>query len=170
MFGALALLGLAACGDDEAPSTEPEPQDDAGDTPFEQVECPEGLPEMRIGMKALGLNEQIEGELVDADKIPIGWYHNDWIVKFAGADGEPLEDVTMTEALTWMPEHGHGGGQTPTIAELGDAEFDVDGLNVTMGGGWEFTFEMSATNADGEAVTDTVTFNVCNSQPKPETD
>lgn len=167
IFGALAVLTLSACpSDDEPPFVAPE--EDAGDTPFAPADCPDELPELFIGIEATGASELIKGEVLEADKIPLGWFHNDWVVRFTGPDGEPLEDVMMTKASTWMPVHGHGGGQTPTIMPLEDGEFDVDGLNISMGGPWQIIFEMEATNAEGETVSDIVTFNLCNSQPKPE--
>lgn len=170
IFGALALLVLSACGDDGTSPAMDAHDADLGDEPFEPVECPDTLPEFRIGMTAMGVEQSIQGKLEDADKIPVGWYHNDWVVSFTGPNGEPLEDVEIIKARTWMPAHGHGGGQVPEIAPLDDGEFDVDGLNVTMGGVWQFIFEMAATNAEGDAITDTVTFYVCNSQAMPESD
>jgi hypothetical protein len=165
IFGALAVLGLSGCPSDE-PAVEA-PGDGDGDMPFDSSDCPDTLPEMHIGMEAMGVGQVIKGQLDNADKVPIGWYHNDWTVSFSGPDDEALEEVTLTGARTFMRVHGHGGGQTPTINEVVSGKFDVDGLNVTMDGPWEFIFEVSATNADGEEVSDTVTFYVCNSEPKP---
>jgi hypothetical protein len=127
------------------------------------AECPDDLPEMRIGMIAAGMSGRIHGELLDADKIPIGWYHNDWQVRFTGADGEELSDVEITAVDSWMPSHRHTGGQTPMIEPLdATGEFDVTGINITMNGGWEVRFDVTA-----DGVTDRVIFRVCNTQPEP---
>jgi hypothetical protein len=166
LFCAVAALGLNACGDDSTGSMEG--QEDAGDTPFESEPCPDDLPQMRIGMEAVGASGLIQAELTDADKIPIGWFHNDWSVKFSEAGGEALDDIVIDRAYTYMRVHRHGGGADPKSEEIGDGEFSFDGLNVTMSGPWEFIFEVSATNADGEEISDEITFNVCNSEPKPE--
>jgi hypothetical protein len=166
IFCALAVLGLSACGDD---SGEMMQEQDSGDTPFEATPCPDDLPNMRIGMQAMGTSELIQAELTDADKIPIGWFHNDWSVKFTDADGEALDGITIDRAYTYMRVHRHGGGADPTSEEIGDGEFSFEGLNVTMSGPWEFIFEVTATNGDGEEISDEIVFNVCNSEPKPET-
>lgn len=162
----LVALSLAACGDDGG-----------GDGPaagtggdymrHEQVPCPDTIPEMHLGMKALGSAGKIRGELIDADKIPVGWYHNDWVVKFTGPNEEPLSDLEMTYAYTFMRVHRHDGGQLPQIEPLEDGEFSVTGLNITMNGPWEFIFELSAVGAGGEPIVDEVTFHVCNDQPEP---
>lgn len=165
---AFALLVLGGCPSDDEP-TMTAPEHDGGDTPFAPADCPDEVPELFIHMEATGASGLIKAEVIDADKIPLGWYHNDWVVLFTGPDGEPLEDVEMTKASTWMPVHGHGGGQIPTIMPLEDGKFDVDGLNISMGGPWQIIFEMEATNADGEAISDIVTFDLCNSRQKPET-
>jgi hypothetical protein len=164
IFCALAVLGLTGCPED----SEEMMAADGGDKPYESIQCPSDQPDFFIGVKAMGASELIEGELIDADKVPVGWHHNDWVVAFTGADGEALEDIEMTSAKTWMPAHGHGGGQVPTIMPLDDGEFDVDGLNINMNGPWQFIFQLTAKNADGETVNDTVTFYVCNSEPEPE--
>ena len=166
IFGALAVLSLAACSSDDAPSMEA--QEDAGYVPRDEADCPDELAELFIGMEQAGASGLLKGSVQDADPVPLGWFHNDWVVRFTGPDDEPLEELAMTEASTWMPVHGHGGGQVPTIMSLEDGEFDVDGLNITMGGPWQVIFKMEATNADGEAISDVVTFNLCNSQQKPE--
>jgi hypothetical protein len=167
IFCALAVLGFSACGDDSADSMEGL-EEDGGDTPFEAVECPSDLRDMTIGMEAIGAMSLIKGKLTDADKIPIGWYHNDWAVSFTGPDGEALDGLAIDRAYTFMPDHGHEGGVDAVVEELGDDEFSFEGLNVTMGGLWEFTFEVNAENAEGQAISDTVVFEVCNSQPKPK--
>jgi len=164
---ALAGLTLAACSGDDEPSMEA-PGDADAYVPLDDADCPDDLPELFINMEMTGASGLIKAKVKDADQVPLGWYHNDWVVLFTGPNDEPLDGLTMTEASTWMPVHGHGGGQVPTIMPLEDGEFDVDGLNITMGGPWQVIFKMEATDGDGEAVSDVVTFNLCNSQQKPE--
>jgi hypothetical protein len=166
IFGALTVLSLSACPSDDGPSMAS--GDDAGYTPREPADCPDNVPELFIDMEQTGASGLIKGRVQNAEPVPLGWYHNDWVVLFTGPNDEPLDELTMTEASTWMPVHGHGGGQVPTIMPLEDGKFDVDGLNITMGGPWQIIFEMEATNGDGETVSDVVTFNLCNSQQKPE--
>jgi hypothetical protein len=165
IFCALAVFGLSGCPEDSEDSMAAE---DAGYQVMDSEPCPDDLPRMRIGMEAVGMSGLIQAELTNADKIPIGWFHNDWSVKFSEAGGEELESVTIDRAFTYMRVHRHGGGADPTSEEIGGGEFSFDGLNVTMTGPWEFTFKVSATNADGEELSDEIVFNVCNSEPKPK--
>jgi hypothetical protein len=164
IFCALAVLGLTGCPED---SEEPMAAD-GGDKLMDSAPCPDDLPQMRIGMEAVGMSGLIQAELTDADKIPIGWFHNDWSVKFTEVGGDELESVTIDRAFTYMRVHRHGGGADPTSEEIDGGEFSFEGLNVTMTGPWEFTFKVSATNADGEELSDEIVFNVCNSDPKPK--
>lgn len=161
----LALV-LNACPSEDESSCPPDDGVQDDDIEFEDAECPADLPEMERGMLALGVGGRIRGELIDADKIPLGWYHNDWQVRFTGPDGEELSDVEITKADSWMPLHGHTGGQTPMIEPLDgeDGAFDVSGINITMKGPWQVRFDVT-----GGGVTDQVIFEVCNSEPKPVT-
>jgi hypothetical protein len=161
----LVALSIVACGDDGG-------DEPTGGTGGEYVYdaaimCPDFVPEMAINMKATGDGGEIVGHLVDADKIPVGWYHNDWVVRFTGPGDAPLREITLKFAETFMPSHGHDGGQTPDIETSSDGNFSVTGLNVNMNGHWEFRFDVEAMNGDGEVVAERVTFDVCNEQPEP---
>lgn len=160
IVGAL-LLAIAGCGSD--PATGPmDPEDDEFHAP---VTCPTDLPEMREGMLAGSRDGNIQAELVTADKIPLGWYHNDWVVRFTSVEtGEPLEGVMFGQVRPFMPIHDHDGdGQFPVIEDLGDGEFSLDGINITMTGPWEVQINIDESSAGA----DYLVFNVCNSATKP---
>jgi hypothetical protein len=161
----LLALSIFACGgdDDGGPSA-----DAGGDYHYEpMVMCPDFVPEMHLNMTALGDGGAIQGKLIEADKIPVGWYHNDWVVRFTGPDDEPLSEISLKFAETFMPSHGHDGGQRPEYETRSDGDFSVTGLNINMNGHWEFRFDVEAMNADGEILMERVTFHVCNLQPEP---
>lgn len=161
---ALIALSLTACPSDDE-STCPPDDGVMDDVLLEPAECPDDLPEMHLGMTALSDGGSFRGELLEADKIPLGWYHNDWQVRFTGPNGEPLGPVEIIKAEPFMPVHGHNGGQPPVVEPIGTAgsnEFDVMAINITMNGPWEVRFDIKVGD-----VMERVTFNVCNSQPKP---
>jgi hypothetical protein len=114
-------------------------------------------------MMVLGDMGKIRAELMTADKIPLGWFYNDWTVKFTGPDGEPLEGVTLDKVEPFMTVHQHGT-TVPIIDELDDGEFDVSAINIVMAGPWEVRFTVKA-----DGVEDYIVFNVCNAQPRPVT-
>lgn len=162
----LALAGIVAgllvgCpADDEMTTDCPE-----GDMPiYKRVACPADLPEMRIGMRAQGLNGLVRGELIDADAIPVVQYHNAWTVAFTGPDGEAMSDVELVRAQTFMPAHLHDGRHEPVLDEP-DAKgnYRVEELNIWMEGPWEVRFFVDT--PEGE---DTVIFEVCLLQERTE--
>lgn len=160
---ALALMSTTACGGDDGGS---EPQDPIDDHRVGPIECPDDLPEMREDMEGTSDQGNIEARLVTADKIPLGWYHNDWVVKFIDTEtGEPVEDIMFGLVRPWMPLHSHdGNGQFPDITELDNGEWSFEGINITMGGVWEFQIPINESSAGA----DNIVFRVCNSQPKPK--
>lgn len=156
-------FALSGCPSEEESSCPPDDGVKDDEMEYGPAECPDELPEMALHMRALGQSGMIRGELLDADKIPLGWYHNDWQVLFTGPDGEELTNVDLTKADSWMPDHQHTGGQTPMIEALDEpGAFDVTGINIIMNGHWQVRFDVTA-----DGVSDRVIFDVCNTQPKP---
>jgi len=161
-FGTLVLAWvmvswLAGCAsDDQDPTDESDGSADAGPRPI-AVACPKDIPDMRIGMQAQGVSGLARGELVDADHVPVKQYFNAWTVAFTGPDGEPMDDVELTRAQTFMPAHNHDGRHEPVIGDR-DAmgNYLVEELNLWMEGPWEVRFFVDT--PDGE---DTVIFRVC---------
>jgi len=162
MMLVLALVWTNGCGDDG----DSQPEDPPNDQMIAPAECPDDLPEMREGMLGVSEEGNIEAKLVTADKIPLGWYHNDWVIEFTDAEsGEPVDDIMFGLVRPWMPLHRHdGNGQFPEITELDAGEWSFDGINITMGGVWEFQIPIDESSAGA----DNIVFRVCNSQPKPE--
>jgi hypothetical protein len=160
IFSALLACTLTGCPSEDESSC---PPDDGvmDDEMFPPAECPDSIPELRQHMNALGQSGMIRAELVDADKIPLGWFYNAWTVRFTGPDGEPLQDVALDKVEPFMTVHNHG--TTPVeVEDLDDGEFGLSKINITMGGPWEVRLTVSAGD-----VSDFIVFDVCNSQPKP---
>jgi len=160
---ALIALALAACGSDDEAHMHDDPPDD--EMVHAQAECPDTIPEMSIGMLAAGQMGNVQAKLIAADKIPLGWYHNDWVVEFTPmATGEPVEDLEFGVVRPFMPVHGHdGNGQFPTIEPADVGQFDSAGINISMAWPWETQSNLqSATSGD-----DYIVFDVCKSRPKP---
>jgi hypothetical protein len=145
---------LAACGDDDDDDmTEPD-----ADASYPEAPCPEDTPDFRIGLEAAGREDAIVARLVDADPSPPRLYRNDWTIDFLTADGTALEDVEVSEARTFMPVHGHDGGNTPDVNALdGAGRFDFIGLNMWMSGPWQVQLTLASESAGD----DYVVFNVC---------
>jgi len=161
----LALVWTLGCGGDDGGPDYMDPPDHHMLGPDD---CDPRIPELTEGMMASGQQGNIEAELITADKIPLGWYHNDWIIKFTDkASGEPLDDLEFGEVTPWMPAHNHNGdNQFPDIAKVEGApgEWSFEDINITMAGGWEFQINID----DSAAGPDYVVFEVCNSQPEPD--
>ncbi|MCA9564496.1 MAG: FixH family protein [Myxococcales bacterium] len=71
--------------------------------------------------------------------------------ELADADGAAVIGATIV-AEESMPSMGHGGGGTPSVSEVGDGVYDVDGVVFSMAGFWEVTLDISS-----DGVSDTIT-------------
>jgi hypothetical protein len=152
---ATAALGCGDSGDDGQ-------EGDDGFVPeggFAMVPCPEGLLEnFANGLQVMGEEERIQAELVDAQYVPARQYRNDWTVAFLNDRGEPLDDVEITYAQSFMPTHNHDGRFPPMWAMLPEpGQFQVDDINMWMPGPWEVQFSVSSASAGD----DRVVFDVC---------
>lgn len=89
----------------------------------------------------------IESEL---EPLQINVLHG-WTLHLEDAGGTPILGATI-EADGGMPEHDHGLPTRPRITnELGNGDYQLDGIRFHMRGDWELTFTIEA-----EGKTDTV--------------
>ncbi|MBA4373384.1 MAG: hypothetical protein C0402_11065 [Thermodesulfovibrio sp.] len=68
----------------------------------------------------------------------------------------PLKQKLDIEIVTWMPAHEHGTSTLPVIKELGNGEYAVEQLNLSMSGLWEIYVRINK----GKKGEDTAVFNV----------
>lgn len=114
--------------------------------------------ELLIGAEALGKDERMKISLVEASPAPPQKYENDWTIQLSDMDGEPVTDATITEVEPFMTVHGHDGLFIPEVASAdGAGQFQVDRINMWMGGPWEVRFTVDSESL-GE---DYIVFQVC---------
>jgi len=78
-----------------------------------------------------------------------------WQLTLATADGKPVSGARFA-VDGGMPQHGHGLPTQPRVTRyLGNGAYEIEGVKFNMGGWWEFELAI-----DGDAGTDTVTFNL----------
>ncbi|MET0339421.1 MAG: FixH family protein [Polyangiales bacterium] len=84
---------------------------------------------------------------------------NDWVIKVLDAAGQPLADAKVENPDTFMAVHGHGGAFLPDIAKgAGPGEWKLIGLDFTMRGPWEVSFDLTPTGAARPTL---VSLNIC---------
>jgi hypothetical protein len=88
------------------------------------------------------------------DPVPVNQIHT-WTIHVESAAGEPIEQAEIT-VDGGMPQHGHGLPTKPQVTQdLGDGDYQVEGLRFNMPGWWEVSFHITA---GGQS--DSVTFNL----------
>lgn len=124
----------AGAADAESDASHPG-QGQVGDDDFKG--CPEGIPDFD-GLSAVGEEKVFAVRVTEAMPAEPERYINNWTVEITTADGEPVDDVQIDRARTFMPIHGHDGNVQSVITPLDEpGEFDVEKLNFTMRGPWE---------------------------------
>ncbi len=89
----------------------------------------------------------------DPDPIPFNEPFG-MLVHATAADGAVVDDLSIAVDAT-MPEHGHGMNTTPTVENLGDGDFQVDGMMFHMEGAWRIEVDL-----DGSPGADSAWFDV----------
>jgi len=81
--------------------------------------------------------------------IQINTMHS-WVLHVETAAGEPVTGAEI-DVSGGMPAHNHGLPTRPRVtAELGDGDYQLDGMRFHMGGYWEVV--VTVTTCDGESV------------------
>lgn len=92
--------------------------------------------ESKNGLFKAGISSEL-------DPIVINQMHG-WTLHLTGADGQPVEDATITVSGR-MPAHAHGMPTSPQVtANLGGGNYKVEGMQFQMGGEWEVIFNVTA--------------------------
>lgn len=170
----LAACGASGCGDDGADHVHEgmagENGNHAGhdghagdDGGLEPVPCPDTIPEFVAtpsgGLEVTGTSKRVTAKLIDADWRPPFKGDNEWTIVFRDSDGEPLEDVEVKQAETFMPAHNHAGKKAPKATQLDEpGTFLFKDVNLFMGGPWEARFDVTSPSAGGD---DHLVFHVC---------
>ncbi len=90
----------------------------------------------------------------ESGEIIMGPLHS-WVVTVQTADGEPINDATVT-INGGMPQHGHGLPTQPQITGLiGEGRYRLEGVKFSMNGWWVLRLTIEAAGQN-----DTVIFNV----------
>jgi hypothetical protein len=67
---------------------------------------------------------------------------NQWLLEVTNADGEALQDAAV-RVVPYMPEHHHGSPLSPAVLELGEGQYQVENIYLTMPGYWRFTVHVA---------------------------
>ncbi len=155
------LLGaaLVACGErDDRPQAEAEALGAAGAMAMaEEHACDGEIEPIAIGSHTTGPEGRYTAELLALAPGPPQKFRNDWRVRILDEDGEIAEDAVVVEAEPFMVAHQHDGLFAPEISRSDlPGEFNVDNLNLWMGGPWEVRLWI-----EGSAGAERLVFDVC---------
>lgn len=126
----LLLASLAACGANDASDPHADHAAPGADAPLAEAPSPadadgwselEGGTLRRVRWRAAGgtipRNESFDLELLLLD-------------------GETPRAVEKLVLRGWMPDHGHGFAQKPTVVDLGEGRYRAEGVLLHMRGEW----------------------------------
>ena len=143
--GVVASLGLLlACGDAESTG-------DAGVSPASE-RCDFSLMAGSVETSKSGVSI----ELVQTEPDPPARFLNDWRIRL---DAEALDSTSGADldVEPFMPAHGHGAGTPVPVHDMeDDGLYDLQGLNLWMGGHWEVRIGFKVAD-----LSDRVVFDVC---------
>ena len=66
-----------------------------------------------------------------------------WTLQVTTPDGEPVTDAELSVEGD-MPQHGHGLPTAPTVSNVGEGNYLVEGLKFQMGGWWYTQFGINS--------------------------
>ena len=73
--------------------------------------------------------------LAESEPAPPARLDNAWVLSVHDANGEPVlgADLVLDPR---MPDHGHGAPRQPAVEELGDGQYSVEPVALSMQGFW----------------------------------
>ncbi len=107
--------------------------------------------ELDTNLTQLSANQRYEGTLSSKlEPLQINQIH-EWELEIESIEGEPLvgADVTLSGG---MPEHQHGFPTVPTVTEVGEGRYLVEGMKFQMSGSWQMVFDIEVNGEHDELV------------------
>ncbi|AWV89428.1 FixH family protein [Bradymonas sediminis] len=131
-FALFVLAGLSACGgDDDADAAQHEQHDDT---------------------LLVSANGHFQAELHAMPEAPVTGI-NMVHLKLLDAQNTPVSGATI-EVEPFMPAHGHGTPEAPTVAEDGEGMYTISNIKYTMPGAWELRIDVSAGGTQDRIIAD----------------
>jgi len=151
LVGLAVALSAFGCGDegaDQAPGGGDLGDGSAGSGPDPSTD-------FSLGVTGMGDRGEFQVRIDTADPAPPRKYENDWVVSVLDAEGEPAESTELFFVEPFMPTHGHDGTFEPTVT-AGDepGTFNVQRINLWMGGTWEVRFFLKNGDVEDRVVID----------------
>lgn len=132
----ICSAALVGCGSDEPDDSKRIPPNSSTITD----DCEGRAEEFSAGMKkTTGSGYTIE--LRDANPAPPRQGNNTWQLAVYDASNAPVSGAQLSVDL-WMPDHNHGSNTVPAQTELGNGQYQLMPLFLSMPGLWEITLSV----------------------------
>ena len=79
---------------------------------------------------------------------------NNWTVAITDSSGAPVEGTVSI--VSAMPDHNHDSPTPATITAKGNGIYEIDAINLVMGGVWTMTISIAS-----PTLNDSATFTFC---------
>jgi len=144
-----ALLGVAACGADEDPSSQvgADAGADAGDEELEEAPCTADYPTYRDGLTAKAGDLTVRLISV-APSPPRQQTPNNWMLEVVDAGGAKATGFTIENPDSYMPVHRHHGNQPPKVVVQSEpGRVQLAAIDFKMRGPWQVNFDVVPSGA-----------------------
>ena len=107
--------------------------------------------ELDTNLTQLSANERYQGTLSSQlEPLQINQIH-EWELEIETVEGEALVGANVTLS-GGMPEHQHGFPTVPTVTEVGEGRYLVEGMKFQMSGSWQMVFDIEVNGEHDELV------------------
>ena len=107
--------------------------------------------ELNTNWTQLSANKRYQGTLSSQlEPLQINQIH-EWQLEIETSEGEPLIGAVVTLS-GGMPEHQHGFPTVPTVTEVGDGRYLIEGMKFQMSGSWQMVFDIEVNGERDELV------------------
>lgn len=145
LFAGMALVAtVAACGDEEPMM--------AMENAMTPAPCVVDPGDFALNSETMSKTGLYAVRIVDAMPAPPRKNVNLWTVEFVKPGGGVVQDATIDKVEPFMPAHGHNGIYDPVITPMDNGQFEVDVINLWMGGGWQVKFDVTVDGQSDQAV------------------
>lgn len=105
--------------------------------------------ELDTNLTQVSANKRYQGTLSSQlEPLQINQIH-EWQLEIETVEGEPLVGAVVTLG-GGMPEHQHGFPTVPTVTEVGDGRYLVEGMKFQMSGSWQMVFDIEVNGEHDE--------------------